>query len=133
MAGLCRLVQCDSMRLSMYQLNPTIGDVSGNTEKIINALQSDDAELVITPEMSICGYPPRDLLHCTGFVRACEEAVVKIASQSHGKTVLVGHPSWNTTTGKVRNSVSVLQNGEVIARCDKQLLPNYDVFDEPSS
>lgn len=114
----------------MLQLNPTVGDVVGNTRRIIDAVNSMDAELILTPEMSICGYPPRDLLSCSGFVQACQEAVESIAQSCKDATVIVGHPRLDSATGKIRNSVSVLLRGEVVAVCDKQLLPSYDVFDE---
>ncbi len=114
----------------MLQLNPTVGDVVGNTQRIIDATRESNADVLLTPEMSICGYPPRDLLSCVGFVQACQEAVENIATQSTSSTVLVGHPRFDSATGSIRNSVSVLQGGEVVAVCDKQLLPSYDVFDE---
>lgn len=118
------------MHICLLQLNPVVGDVTGNTNRLIDALTSIDDDLIVTPEMSMCGYPPRDLLYCKGFVRACEEAVLRVAGVCHDKTVLVGHPRMNAVSGRIRNSVSVLQNGEIIAVCDKQLLPSYDVFDE---
>lgn len=114
----------------MLQLNPTVGDVAGNTRQIIDAIHSMDADVILTPEMSICGYPPRDLLCCSGFIQACQEAVESVAKACTQKTVLIGHPRLDCATSTVRNSVSVLQRGEVVAVCDKQLLPSYDVFDE---
>ena len=118
------------MRIGMLQLNPVVGDIDGNTNRLIEAISSTKAELIVTPEMSICGYPPRDLLHLTGFVQACEEAVQQITQHCGEQTVIVGHPRKDAGTGRVRNSVSVLQHGEVIQVYDKQLLPSYDVFDE---
>ena len=118
------------MRIGMLQLNPVIGDVRGNTSRMIDAIDQLDAELIVTPEMSICGYPPRDLLYMTDFVHACEEAVQQGAQQHPSKVVVVGHPRIDGATGRVRNSVSVLLGGDVIARYDKQLLPSYDIFDE---
>ncbi|HIB01280.1 MAG TPA: NAD+ synthase, partial [Phycisphaerales bacterium] len=67
------------MHIGMIQLNPTVGDVTTNTNNIIEAVLKMDADLILTPEMSICGYPPRDLLYCAGFIQACEEAVQRIA------------------------------------------------------
>jgi NAD+ synthetase len=80
--------------------------------------------------MSICGYPPRDLISCTGFVQSCEEAVVQIGQACPDATIIVGHPRVDAGSGRIRNSATVLQRGESIATCDKQLLPSYDVFDE---
>ena len=118
------------MRIGMLQLNPVVGDIAGNTDRLIDAVSSLDADLIVTPEMSICGYPPRDLLHVSGFVHACEQSIHHIAQACQDQVVIVGHPRFDATTGRVRNSVSALQHGEVIATGDKQLLPSYDVFDE---
>ncbi len=118
------------MHIGLLQLNPVVGDIRGNTKGIIEAVQGLDADVLVTPEMSICGYPPRDLLYCNGFVQSCEEAVLKIAAACDDKTVMIGYPRMNAATGRIRNSVSVLQNGKIITVCDKQLLPSYDVFDE---
>jgi len=118
------------MRIGMLQLNPVVGDITGNTDRLIDAISSLDADMIVTPELSICGYPPRDLLHVSGFVHACEQAVHRIAQACHNGVVIVGHPRIDATTGRVRNSISALHHGEVIATGDKQLLPSYDVFDE---
>ena len=118
------------MHIGMIQLNPTVGDVTTNTNNIIEAVLKMDADFILTPEMSICGYPPRDLLYCDGFIQACEEAVQRIAQACSDQTILVGYPRQDYGTGKIRNSVSVLHNGEVLTVADKQLLPSYDVFDE---
>ena len=118
------------MRIGMLQLNPVVGDITGNTDRLIDAISSLDADMIVTPELSICGYPPRDLLHVSGFVHACEQAVHRIAQACHNGVVIVGHPRIDATTGRVRNSISALHHAEVIATGDKQLLPSYDVFDE---
>ncbi len=118
------------MQICMLQLNPTVGDLTANADRIIDAVLGIEADIIVTPEMSLCGYPPRDLLHCTGFVEACEELVQRIAQSCGSKTVVVGHPRLDAGSRRVRNSVSVLHNTEVIAISDKQLLPSYDVFDE---
>ena len=118
------------MRIGMLQLNPVVGDITGNTDRMIKAISSLDADLIVTPELSICGYPPRDLLHVTGFVHACEQAVHHIAQSCQDRVVIVGYPRFDVVTGRVRNSVSALHHGEIIATGDKQLLPSYDVFDE---
>ena len=117
------------MRVGLLQLNPTIGDVDGNVSLLLDAASSCDADLLLSPELVICGYPPRDLLFCSGFVEACEAAVEHIATVV-SSTILVGHPRKDATTGRFRNSVSVIENGEIVAVVDKQLLPGYDIFDE---
>jgi NAD+ synthase (glutamine-hydrolysing) len=117
------------MRVGILQLNPTIGDIDGNTQRLIDAAHASNADLLVTPELVISGYPPRDLLLCSGFVEACEHAVKRIAN-SVSRTILVGHPRIEQTTERVRNSISVIEGGEVIAVVDKHLLPGYDIFDE---
>ncbi|MBT5410223.1 MAG: NAD+ synthase [Phycisphaerae bacterium] len=118
------------MRIGLVQLNPIVGDIEGNTEKLQHAISSLDAEIILTTEMAICGYPPRDLLCDIEFVRACEQAVQSIACTTREEYVLLGHPRVDEVTGRIRNSVSVAHAGNVIAVSDKLLLPSYDVFDE---
>ena len=118
------------MRTGLLQLNPIVGDIEGNTQRIIDAMGAMDADIIVTPEMSICGYPPRDLLSERGFIQACEQAVESIAQCTDETIVIVGHPRIDAATNRTRNSISVLQNGGTIATSDKQLLPSYDVFDE---
>ena len=118
------------MRIAMLQLNPVVGDITGNTNRLISALKGVTADLIVTPEMSICGYPPRDLLLAKGFVQSCETAIQRIAQEVPDKTFIVCAPRFSAATGRVRNSAHVVQDGEYIAVCDKKLLPSYDVFDE---
>ncbi|MDP7008963.1 MAG: NAD+ synthase [Phycisphaerales bacterium] len=117
------------MHVGLLQLNPTVGDVRGNTAQLIDAAMRTDADLLVTPELVISGYPPRDILFCSGFVEACESAVEEIAT-AISKTVLIGHPRRDQTSNRLRNSVSVIENNEIVAVVDKHLLPGYDVFDE---
>ncbi|MBT4584299.1 MAG: NAD+ synthase [Phycisphaerae bacterium] len=117
------------MRVGILQLNPTIGDIEGNTQRLIDAARTCNADLLVAPELVLSGYPPRDLLLCSGFVEACEHAVDRIA-KSVSATILVGHPRLEQSTGRFRNSISVIEDGEVIAVIDKHLLPGYDIFDE---
>lgn len=123
------------MKIAIAQLNPIVGDLEGNTEKILQAAlsaQDQGAQLLVTPELSICGYPPKDLLLRDGFVRACDRAVESLAeltSDSFG--IIVGHPSlWESNSGRPHNSATLLFCGRVEATRHKSLLPNYDVFDE---
>ena len=117
------------MRLGLLQLNPIIGDIDGNTRRLIDGANGCKADLLITPELVISGYPPRDILLCSGFVEACEAAVETIA-KTVSKTILVGHPRIEQATGRFRNSISVIEHGEIVAVIDKHLLPGYDIFDE---
>lgn len=123
------------MRIALAQLNPIIGDVAGNAALILKAVEHarhDKADVLVTSELALIGYPPRDLLLREGVVESCERAVQHIAEQARSMTVLIGHPR-RSPPGSGRpfhNSVSICSDGKVLAICDKQLLPGYDVFDE---
>lgn len=122
------------MRIALAQLNPIIGDLEGNLRKVLDAIEtarSQRADLLVTSELVLIGYPPRDLLLREGVVSACERAVEHIAAAAGELTVLVGHP--RRAVGKshtMYNSASVCRGGRVLATYDKRLLPGYDVFDE---
>ena len=118
------------MRIALLQINPTVGDLAGNAAAIVRGADeaaARGADLAITPEMAISGYPPEDLVLRPAFVRDCEEVVADLA---HRLTlpVIVGSP-WRDTGG-VRNSALLLSDGVIAARYDKMALPNYSVFDE---
>ena len=119
------------MKIAIAQINCIVGDIAGNVEKIIhNAGQarSQGATLVLTPELSLCGYPPEDLLLRTDFLDACEQALRALAAKLVGVTVIVGHP--HLEDGACFNAASVLQDGKILATYHKHVLPNYAVFDE---
>ncbi|MCP3903808.1 MAG: NAD+ synthase [Planctomycetes bacterium] len=122
------------MRLCLAQLNPTVGDIAGNTRRLLDAMdraRADGAEILVGAEMGILGYPPRDLLLRERVVEACEEAVRVVASSAGSLTVIVGHPRRCADGVRgVRNSASVCRDGEIVAVYDKRLLPGYDIFDE---
>ncbi len=118
------------MRLALAQIDVTVGDLAGNVERIAAAVGRAaewGADLVVVPELAVCGYPPEDLVLRPSFVRACEAAVGELAGRC-GVPVVVGAP-WAGPDG-VRNSAFVLAGGGVVARYDKMALPNYGVFDE---
>ena len=123
------------MKIALAQLNPTVGDLSGNRRLILEATERAvalGADLVVCPELSICGYPPKDLLLREGFAKACDSAVELLAA-SIPKNVglIVGHPThWGVPSGRIANAASLIENGNVVATIQKLLLPNYDVFDE---
>ncbi len=123
------------MRIALAQLNPIVGDLAGNTAQIEQAAKNaaeDGAELLICPELVVCGYPPKDLLLRSGFVAACDRAVNELAGRLPPDLgVLLGHPTHRgITSGRFANGASLLFGGRVESTIHKTLLPNYDVFDE---
>ena len=119
-----------TLRVAACQLNATVGDISGNAELIADALhraQAAGARLAVTPELSVCGYPPEDLLAKAHFTAACLEAVREIATACPEIIALVGFPERD---GALYNSLAVLHGGEIAGTYRKTLLPNYGVFDE---
>lgn len=123
------------MKIGIGQLNPRIGDFSGNTRKILEMIErarSQGHQLIAFPELALSGYPPRDLLDYPSFVDANLSALQKIAKETQEITVICGFIDRNTTkSGRPYfNSAAILQNGKTVASYHKQLLPYYDVFDE---
>jgi NAD+ synthase (glutamine-hydrolysing) len=128
-----------SVTFGIAQLNPVIGDLVGNCDRILIAVQklaSQGVQLVLTPELSICGYPPRDLLMNHQFVSDMQTAIGDLARKlPHEVAVIVGtastNPKANQSGGKpLFNSAALLQGGKVQQVFHKRLLPTYDVFDE---
>ncbi len=124
----------DRFRLAVAQLNPTVGNVSGNADLVRKARAESaakGADLVLTPELVIAGYPPEDLVLKPAFVRACMEAVKALAGETAdgGPGLVVGSP-WKGDDDKVYNAVLLLDQGEIRAIRYKYDLPNYSVFDE---
>ena len=127
------------MKIAIAQLNPTIGDLTGNAEQILAAAKiaaKKKVDLLLTPELSLCGYPPRDLLLNPRFVESMVRVLQKLAKKLPPKlTVLVGTVSENYesyTSGEkpLFNSIALLQNKGIQQIFNKRLLPYYDVFDE---
>ncbi|HEY7089932.1 MAG TPA: NAD+ synthase [Tepidisphaeraceae bacterium] len=123
------------MRLALAQTNPTVGDIAGNSRKIIEfALKARGlaAGLVVFPELSVIGYPPKDLLLKPQFIEDNLTAVRKIASEVSGIEVIVGYAARNEQpVGRpLHNAVAVLRDGKIASVHYKTLLPTYDVFDE---
>lgn len=120
------------MKIALAQVDLAVGDVSGNTRKIIEfaerARTSLQADLVVFPELSVCGYPPEDLLFHAGLRSRTEQAVVDIRDAVRGVAVLIGFPEY--IDDRIYNSCAVFADGELLAAYRKQLLPNYRVFDE---
>jgi NAD+ synthase (glutamine-hydrolysing) len=119
------------MKIAICQINCIVGDIKGNATKILafaKRASAAGASLIITPELALCGYPPEDLLFRDDFNHACEQALVRLAEQVSGITLLIGHPHFKN--GKLYNAASVLEGGKITATYHKQCLPNYSVFDE---
>ena len=119
------------MRIAIAQLNATVGDIAGNVSRIIDFAQrarAGGADVMVTPELAICGYPPEDLLLRADFMARCDEALAELARRVRGVTLVVGHP--RTGHSMRYNSASVLRDGDVLCTYDKHNLPSYTVFDE---
>ena len=122
----------DTLKIALAQIDLAVGDVSGNTQKILDyaerARDEMRADLVVFPELSICGYPPEDLLFHAGLRMRTEKALEKIVNAVPGIAMLIGFPEY--TDDAIFNSCAVFQDGEMLCSYRKQRLPNYSVFDE---
>jgi NAD+ synthase (glutamine-hydrolysing) len=122
----------DAVKVALAQIDLIVGDVAGNTAKIIEHAQrardADAADIVVFPELSVCGYPPEDLLFHAGLRHDVEAAVATVLDEVSGIAVLLGFPEYDDQ--HIYNACAVLLDGKVVAHYRKQLLPNYAVFDE---
>jgi NAD+ synthetase len=122
------------MKIRLEQLNPTIGDISGNVSLIKKAMEkakADGIDLLVLPELVVCGYSPMDLLERSAFLEAIYQANEEIAAESKDTAVLFGSATSNSGVGrKCFNSALLVQDGQVQAEVHKTLLPTYDVYDE---
>jgi NAD+ synthase (glutamine-hydrolysing) len=123
------------VKIALGQINPTVGDFSGNAAKIIDfshRAQAAGAGMILFPELSVCGYPPRDLVERPSFVNHNRESAERIAAQTKGIAVICGlvTPADSDAGKSVMNSAALLMDGKVAFLQSKMLLPTYDVFDE---
>jgi len=123
------------MKIGLAQINTTVGDLAGNQKLILDAYQSlvsQGAELVVFPELAVCGYPPRDLLFKRRFVPDQLASLEKIAGQVGDAPAVIGFVEYNQTqSGRdFYNAAAFCQNGKILQIARKSLLPTYDVFDE---
>jgi NAD+ synthase (glutamine-hydrolysing) len=123
------------VKIALGQINPTVGDFSGNAAKIIEftrRAQAAGAGLILFPELSVCGYPPRDLVERSSFVAHNREWAERIAAETRGIAVICGLVTRaDADAGKTAmNSAALLMDGKIAFTQSKMLLPTYDVFDE---
>lgn len=118
--------------LALAQLDLAVGDVAGNAAKILDysdrARDEMRADLVVFPELSVCGYPPEDLLFHSGLRWDVENAIQRIRESVRGIAILIGFPEYDDDN--IYNSCAVISDGQILAHYRKQMLPNYSVFDE---
>lgn len=123
------------MRILLAQINPIIGDLKGNTDKILNSIaiaKKQKANLVLFPELSLTGYPPEDLLLLPDFIASLDHYLDLIRQATEGMIAIVGtpHKTESNKEKNLYNSAAIFDNGSLIGFQNKILLPTYDVFDE---
>ncbi len=124
-----------NFRLALAQLNTTVGDIEGNTDRILECVERArelKADLVAFPELAITGYPPEDLLFKTSFLRANEEAMRRVVAAARDIAVVVGYVSVDdsSTGSDIANAAAIGYDGQLVGTYRKMYLPNYGVFDE---
>jgi NAD+ synthase (glutamine-hydrolysing) len=123
------------VKIALGQINPTVGDFAGNAAKIIEFSRhalTEGAGIILFPELSVCGYPPRDLVERASFVQHNRESLEHIAGETRGISVICGvvTPAHAESGKSVMNSAALLKDGKTAFLQSKMLLPTYDVFDE---
>lgn len=119
------------LRIAVAQFNAVVGDLTGNVDRIVAcaaAAKARGAQVLLTPELALSGYPPEDLLLRPDFYRACQRALNDLAARIDGIALVVGHPEEHQ--GACYNAATVIENGRQLGVYRKMRLPNYDVFDE---
>ncbi len=121
-----------TLDIALAQLNLIVGDVSGNTTRLLRIAERGrdelGARLVMFPELTLTGYPPEDLLFHAGLRRKVDDAIKRVKDELAGVAVLFGYPEYEQQ--RIYNAVMLIQDGEILGRYRKRLLPNYAVFDE---
>jgi NAD+ synthetase len=122
----------DRILIAAAQMNCTVGDLPGNAARILDFTErarAAGAHLLLTPEFSLCGYPPEDLVLRESFLRDCRRELESLAPRSKGSALVVGFPEL-AADGRRYNAAALLRDGRIAAVARKRELPNYDVFDE---
>ena len=121
-----------SVSIAIAQINPVVGDIAGNAERILSyARRARDelgADAVVYPELALTGYPPEDLLLRSDFLDLCDRLLGHIRLEAHGIDLILGYP--RRLEGRLYNAAGLIREGEVVAEYFKSELPNYSVFDE---
>ncbi|MGO4744621.1 NAD+ synthase [Serratia quinivorans] len=120
-----------SLSIALAQLNLLVGDIEGNTERMLQTVQEQQkagADLVMFTELALSGYPPEDLLYRNDFYQRCDAQLLRLQQASSDVAILIGHPWREGDT--LYNALSLFSEGRLLARYFKQQLPNYGVFDE---
>jgi NAD+ synthase (glutamine-hydrolysing) len=121
----------NAIRIAQAQINPTVGDIAGNAAKIVDQLKlakERGADVVTFPELSLCGYPPEDLLFRRSFLEDCAEYLDRLTPEVRNLTAVIGFP--HRDGDKIYNSAAVISHGNLVGIYKKIELPNYGVFDE---
>jgi len=122
----------ENLRIAVAQFNAVVGDTDGNTERMLEwcrrARDELAADLVVFPELAVCGYPPEDLLFHRGFRRDVAAAMERLCAGITGIAAIVGYPEY--AEGEIHNSAAFISDGRITANYRKTCLPNYGVFDE---
>ena len=125
------------MRIVLCQINTTVGDIQGNVARILREIEEvrEAADILVFPELAVCGYPPTDHVFREGFRALCRDAnqaLIKASAKYPGLTIIAGTmiPTENGSTARLCNGVLVAQNGQEIATARKTHLPTYDIYDE---
>ncbi|MBI2650642.1 hypothetical protein HYX04_05000 [Candidatus Woesearchaeota archaeon] len=116
------------MKIALAQINPIVGDIDGNSKKIISIISRTKADIVVFPELSITGYSPQDLLLRNDFIEQNIKALKKIVRSTKNKAAIVGFVE--KAYGNRYNSAAAIKNGQIIEIHHKICLPNYTIFDE---
>jgi len=122
----------DRLCVAIAQVNTLVGDIELNAQKVINltiqAIEEFNADLVVFPELTLCSYPPEDLLYRSGLYQRIDAAIESICQQVKGISIVIGYP--RKCTQGIYNMAGVIQDGKLVAEYAKCYLPNYSVFDE---